>query len=119
MMFKEIELESRQPLVWDILYDIYMEVGREAHIDLGQFVGLLEKHCCARTNRARTRMLFKLWDEDGNGSIDLFNLVAISEDLGRPLTNKDAKKVISRTSKGKAVTFEEFERLLVRPRQFI
>ena len=115
-MFKELELEKRQPLVWDILYDIYIDVGREAHINLLEFVGLLEKHCCARTNRARTKMLFKLWDEDGNGSIDLFNLVAISEDVGRPLTNKEAKQVIRRTSMGKAITFEEFERLLVRPR---
>ena len=41
-----------------------------------------------RNSYERNKMIFNLWDADGNGDIDLFNLVAVSEDLDRPLTNK-------------------------------
>ena len=77
-MFMEIDLKARQPLVWGILCDIYDAVGPHAHLDLEEFIELLEDNCCNRQTRERTKMIFDLWDEDQNGDIDLFNMVAIS-----------------------------------------
>ena len=68
----------------------------------------------ARQSRYRMLQIFKLWDGDGNGDIDLFNLVAIAEDLEMPMSNKRAKEVIKRTSMSDAITFDEFENLMVR-----
>ena len=53
-----------------------------------------------RNSLERLKLIFRLWDEDGNGDIDLFNLVAVSDDLGRSLSNQEAKKIIKRTSMG-------------------
>ena len=61
------------------------------------------------------KQIFHYWDEDGNGDIDLFNLVAVSEDVGQPLSNKAAKQIIKKTSMGEVITFKEFEQFMIRP----
>ncbi len=60
-------------------------------------------------------MIFKLWDEDMSGYIDLFNIVALSEDLNRPMTNQQGKEIIKLTSETDKLSFEEFENLMIRP----
>ncbi len=99
-MLDEIDLKKRQPLVFAILTDIKQQIGYDAYITLEQFVELLEQNMGNRNSLERLKLIFRLWDEDGNGDIDLFNLVAVSEDLGRSLSNQEAKKIIKRTSMG-------------------
>ena len=70
------------PLVWSILTDIHKELSLTTQINFGQFVALLEKYIMHRPSQQRLREIFSYWDEDGNGDIDLFNLVAVSEDVG-------------------------------------
>jgi Ca2+-binding EF-hand superfamily protein len=60
-------------------------------------------------------MIFKLWDEDMSGYIDLFNIVALAEDLGKPMTNERGKEIIRLTSETDKISFEEFENLMIRP----
>jgi Ca2+-binding EF-hand superfamily protein len=59
-------------------------------------------------------MIFKLWDEDMSGYIDLFNIVALAEDLGKPMTNERGKEIIRLTSETDKISFEEFENLMIR-----
>ena len=113
-MLDEIDLKKRQPLVFAILTDIKQQIGYDAYITLEQFVELLEQNMGNRNSLERLKLIFRLWDEDGNGDIDLFNLVAVSEDLGRSLSNQEAKKIIKRTSMGQAIQFDEFENLVIR-----
>ena len=68
-----------------------------------------------RNSEERLKMIFRLWDEDQSGYIDLFNIVALSEDLGMPLSNQEGKNIIKLISETDKVSFEEFANLLIRP----
>ncbi len=50
-----------------------------------------------------------------SGYIDLFNIVALAEDLGKPMTNERGKEIIRLTSETDKISFEEFENLMIRP----
>ncbi len=87
----------------------------EARVTLDEFTDLLKANMGNRNTEARLRMIFKLWDEDMSGYVDLFNIVAVAEDIGCPITNQQGKEMIKLISETDKVSFEEFANLLIRP----
>lgn len=98
-------MKTRQPLVFAILTDICNQLEPEARITLEEFTDLLKANMGNRDTEERLRMIFYLWDEDFSEYIDLFNVVAVAEDIGCPITNQQGKEIIKNISATDKVSF--------------
>ena len=69
-----------------------------------------------KDTREEIDKVFKLFDDDGNGSISVKNLVRVAKELGESMTEEELKEMIEHADKAGtgSVSMDDFYRLMMK-----
>ena len=77
---------------------------------------LMKKYSSRITDEKRLKLIFNLIDSDQQGTIDIVNWSLLAEEVGMPMSNMAVKEMIYNTSRGNMHTLEEFEAVILKPK---
>ena len=111
---KSLGLDERSKPIHALVQE--MKNQQEGGIDFGNFVELMTARFSERDTKEDILKVFKLFDENGDGYIDILGLKKVAKELGENMDENELMEMIERadTDGDKKVTFEDFYNIMTK-----
>lgn len=106
--------DDRSKIIYEML-DNY-DTSSDARIDFGEFLDLMTAKMGDNDSKDDIRKVFKLFDEEGNGTLTINDLKRVAKELGENMDETELKEMIDRADSdgdGK-VSFDDFYQVMTK-----
>ena len=111
---KSLGLDERSKPIHQLVTE--MKNQQEGGIDFENFLELMTARFSERDTKEDIMKVFKLFDENGEGYIDIMGLKKVAKELGENMDENELMEMIERadTDGDKKVTFEDFYNIMTK-----
>ena len=106
-------LDERSKIIYEMISNIDDETDR---LDFREFLDLMTARMSEKDSKEDIKKVFRLFDEDSKGYINISNLKRVAKDLGENMDDIELQEMIERADADGdgRVTFEDFYNIMTK-----
>mmetsp|Transcript_123425 Transcript_123425/g.356819 ORF Transcript_123425/g.356819 Transcript_123425/m.356819 type:complete len:175 (+) Transcript_123425:80-604(+) len=111
---RSLGFETKNPTIFQMIADLGADGGDRIEFD--EFLDAITSKLGDKETRDGINKIFRLFDDDGTGTISLKNLKRVSKELGETMTEEELREMIERAdSNGDGlITAEDFYTIMTK-----
>lgn len=106
--------DDRSKVIYDMLEEY--DDNDDQKIDFSEFLNLMTARMSENDSKEDMKKVFKLFDEDGNGYVEMNDLKRIAKELSENMDDMELKEMIERadTDGDGKVSFDDFYEIMTK-----
>ena len=115
---QSLGFEAKNQTIYQMITDL--DKNKNNNIDFEEFLDMMTARMSDRDTREDINKVFRLFDDDGTGSISIRNLRRVARELGETMTDEELQEMIDEADRDGdgEVNEEEFLRIMKKTNLF-
>ena len=111
---QSLGFEAKNQTIYQMITDL--DKNKSGSIDFEEFLDMMTARMSDRDTREDINKVFRLFDDDGTGTITIRNLRRVARELGETMTDEELQEMIDRADSNgdAAVTPDDFYNIMTK-----
>ena len=111
---QSLGFEAKNQTIFQMITDL--DKNKSGNIDFEEFLDMMTARMSDKDTREDIQKVFRLFDDDGTGSITLRNLRRVAKELGETMTDEELQEMIERADSNgdQAVSMDDFYNIMTK-----
>ena len=111
---QSLGFEAKNQTIYQMITDL--DKNKSGNIDFEEFLDMMTARMSDKDTREDITKVFRLFDDDGTGTITLRNLRRVAKELGETMTDEELQEMIDRADSNgdSAVTMDDFYNIMTK-----